>query len=277
MEWHYTVAAQSDIGIIKRVNQDSLTVKVANLNCQEAVIAVMCDGMGGLEQGEVASAVVVKAYEQWFLRELAQMLASGFSGEALEQSWCRVANDCNARIRDYSRARKAEMGTTLTVMLLLGGRYYISHVGDCRVYIMGNGMELLTTDQTFVAREVALGHMTPEQARTDSRRNVLLQCIGMVDSVRPDFLQGDLYSGDSLLLCSDGFWHESGEAEIYDCCHVAMEQIDWSVQRRSENTGIMNGQLRYLIEQNKERGERDNISAILIKCGLEQGRATAVP
>jgi len=274
MEWHYTVAAQSDVGTTKHVNQDSLTVKVANLYCGEAVIAVLCDGMGGLEQGEVASAVVVRAYEQWFLKELTKLLASGFSDVALEQSWRRIANDCNARIKDYSKLRKANMGTTLTVMLFWDGRYYISHVGDCRAYIMGNGMELLTTDQTFVAREVALGHMTPQQARTDSRRNVLLQCIGMVDTVEPDFLQGDLYHGDSLLLCSDGFWHELSEVEIYDYCHVALEQIDWVVERRNENAGMMNRQIRYLIDISKERGEKDNISAILVKAVVNTDTVT---
>lgn len=58
MRWHYTVAAHSDVGTTKAVNQDSLTVKVANTMNGEAAFAVICDGMGGLEQGEVASTAV---------------------------------------------------------------------------------------------------------------------------------------------------------------------------------------------------------------------------
>ena len=85
-----------------------------------------------------------------------------FRGQA-QTDLVRLANECNERVRDYGRGRMT-MGTTLTALLLLEGRYYISHVGDCRVYVMGNGMEQLTVDQTYVAREVALGHMTPEQA-----------------------------------------------------------------------------------------------------------------
>lgn len=265
MEWHYTVAAQTDVGTTKAVNQDSLTVKVANTACGEAAIAVICDGMGGLEQGEVASAVVVRAYEQWFLKEFPRLLARGFSETELEQIWRLLANDCNARIIDYGRERKSAMGTTLTVMLLLDGRYYVSHVGDCRIYVMGDGMEQLTTDQTYVAREVALGHMTPEQARNDSRRNVLLQCIGTADSVEPDFLYGDLYDGDSFLICSDGFRHALNDTEIYEYCHTALEDMEWNVGRRLENSHIMNDQIRYLIDVNKERGEKDNISAVLVK------------
>lgn len=265
MEWHYTVAAQTDIGTIKSVNQDSLTVKVANMPYGEAALAVLCDGMGGLEQGEVASAVVVRAYEGWFLNELAPFVLDGFSAKALEQDWHRIANECSRRIMDYGREKKSAMGTTLTAMLLLDGRYYISHVGDCRVYVMGNGMEQLTADQTYVAREVALGHMTPAQAENDARRNVLLQCIGTMERVEPDFLQGDIYDGDSFLLCSDGFRHKVCDGELYGYCHTALEGMDWHTGRRLENSRVMNGQLRYLIEQNKGRGERDNISAVLIK------------
>lgn len=265
MKWHYTVAAKTDVGTTKTVNQDSLTVKVANTICGEAAFAVMCDGMGGLEQGEVASSAVVRAYEQWFLKDLPQMLARGFSEDALEQVWYQLANECNARIADYSREQKAAMGTTLTAMLLLEGRYYISHVGDCRVYVMGNGMEQLTADQTYVAREVALGHMTPEQAQNDARRNVLLQCIGMADSVKPDFLMGDFYDDDTFLVCSDGFRHRLTEVEIYDYCHTSLEGMEWFVENRLNNSHFMNGRLRYLMENIKARGERDNISAIIIK------------
>lgn len=268
MEWHYTVAAQTDAGTVKPVNQDAITVKVANTAYGEAAFAVVCDGMGGLEQGEVASARVVHIYEQWFLRDFPQFWARGFSEDGLQRTWHKMANDCNRKIMEYGRERKASMGTTLTAMLLIDGRYYISHVGDCRVYVMGNGMEQLTTDQTYVAREVALGHMTPEQAMNDTRRNVLLQSIGTVSSVEPDFLQGDLYAQDSFLMCSDGFRHHLDDAEIYAACHCAFQETDWCVEKRLVNSHTMNRQLKYLIDVDKERGERDNLSAVLIKVSV---------
>ena len=117
MEWHFTVAAQTDKGTTKAVNQDSLTVKVANTVFGEAAIAVVCDGMGGLEQGDVASSVVVRAYEQWFLKQLPRLLARGFSVKELEQIWSQIANDCNTKIIGYSKEQRAPMGTTLTVIL----------------------------------------------------------------------------------------------------------------------------------------------------------------
>ena len=271
MRFHYTVAAQTDIGIAKNVNQDSLTVKVANTPYGEAAVAVLCDGMGGLEQGEVASAVVVRTYEQWFLRTFPSALEeSGGSIDVgwLKNNWENLANDCNARILDYSRERKTTMGTTLTILLLFEGKFYISHVGDCRVYHMtdfGDKMKLVTTDQTYVEREVALGHMTPEQAKNDSRQNVLLQCIGTVSRVEPDFITGEYQAGNSFLLCSDGFRHQLSEREMYDYCHAALSDVEWCVEYRQENSRLMSVQLKYLIEQNKIRMEKDNISAILAK------------
>ena len=107
--------------------------------------------------------------------------------------------------------------------------------------------------------------MTPEQAQTDARRNVLLQSIGTVNCVRPDFLRGDFYDDDTFLVCSDGFRHRLTEAEIYDYCHTSLEGMEWFVENRLNNSHYMNGRLRYIMENIKARGERDNISAILIK------------
>lgn len=269
MGLHYTVAAQTDTGTVKSVNQDSLSVKVANTPFGEAAIAVICDGMGGLKQGEVASAVVVRAYEQWFAKDFPAMLARRkgiIDAPELCDSWTKLACDCNTRLIDYSRDKSSAMGTTLTALLLCGNCFYILHIGDCRAYRMSDyGMDLITADQTYVAREVALGHMTPEQAKNDSRRNVLLQCIGTTEHIEPDFISGECQSGEGFLLCSDGFRHELKEQEMYDYCHAALADMDWRVANRQENSRVLAGQLRFLIEENKTRQEKDNISAIFLR------------
>lgn len=265
MEFHYTAAAQTDKGIAKSVNQDSLTVKVAGTLYGEAALAVLCDGMGGLEQGEVASGVVVRAFEQWFLKDFPPLVSQGMPSRALAGAWKDMIDDCNLRIYDYSSKRGTTMGTTLTAMLICDGNYYIAHVGDCRAYQMDSAITRLTQDHTYTAREVALGHMTPEQALNDSRRNVLLQCIGLGKPVEPDFVSGRIKQGDSYLLCSDGFRHELSEEEIFTYCHCHLCDLDWNAQGRQENARLMNTRLRELIELNKQRMERDNISAVLIK------------
>lgn len=269
MELHYTVAAQTDVGIFKDVNQDSMTVKVADTPYGEVAFAVICDGMGGLDQGEVASALVVRAFEEWFINEFPVMLNKGMTAKDLHDIWNDMINDCNLRIMAYGNENKKPMGTTLTAMLFVGNMYYICHVGDCRIYSMGGqpGHEFvqLTTDHTFVEREVSLGHMTPLQAQNDIRRNVLLQCVGTSPDVNPDFLMGEVEAGASYILCSDGFRHELQPQEMYDYCYAALNGIVWRVADRAENTNLMNKQLRQLININIERGEKDNISAILIK------------
>lgn len=274
MYLNYTVAAQTDVGRTKSVNQDKLTVKVANTRYGEVAFAVICDGMGGLDQGEIAGAVTVKTFESWFKNEFPFLLKSGFSQETLFNTWGNMVNDCNNRILDYSSERNTRMGTTLTAMLFVQDRYFICHVGDCRIYEMGGnemdgnaGGEIrqLTHDHTYVAREVARGNMTPEQALGDSRRNVLLQCIGTSGSVSPDFICGGVEDGTSFLLCTDGFRHRISEAELNEMCNADISGADWTKQNRLKNSELMNGKLRKLIQMNISRGETDNISAILIR------------
>ena len=261
MKIHYMAAAQTDIGLVKQVNQDSLTVKVVDTELGEITLAVLCDGMGGLTKGELASAIVVRAFEKWFWEKLPYKLKE-LTAEILKADWERLVADCNKRIREQG---SQNMGTTLTAMLFYADSYYIIHVGDCRAYEMTSEVFQLTQDQTFVEREVASGRMTREQARTDSRRNVLLQCIGVKEEVEPEFITGKLVPGACYLLCSDGFRHEISREEILE----AIEEKVWEpVKMQRPESEIMSGMktaLDMLIEKTKERGERDNISAILIQ------------
>lgn len=252
----YLVAAHTDTGITKKVNQDSLTVKVAQTPQGQIVLAVICDGMGGLAHGEVASAHVVLEFEQWFHTELRQKLADGdVSIEDIRRNWYRIVHQCNDDIVSYGRANATDAGTTLTALLFVKDNYYLLHVGDCRVYEMTENMVQLTNDQTFVRREVELGHMTPEQALTDPRRNVLLQCVGVNYGIEPDFICGKVRTNATYLLCSDGFRHVITPQEIYDSCHAD----------NNRSIESMNQHLKELTELNKKRKENDNISAILIR------------
>ena len=96
---------------------------------------------------------------------------------------------------------------------LIEDNYVIVHVGDTRAYQIGNEITQLTTDQTFVAREIERGTMTPEQAKKDKRRNMLLQCVGASEKVEPEIITGAARCG-SYMLCSDGFRHEISAEEI---------------------------------------------------------------
>lgn len=254
----YLAAAHTDMGNVKKVNQDGLTVKVAQTPQGQIVLAVICDGMGGLSHGEVASAHVVLAFEEWFHTELRQLLADHKGDVAIEDirsSWYRIVHRCNDTIVSYGRLNATNVGTTLTAILFVKDNYYLIHVGDCRVYELTENMVQLTNDQTFVRREVELGHMTQEQALTDPRRNVLLQCVGVNYGIEPDFLCGKIRPNATYLLCTDGFRHVITPQEIYRMCHAD----------NNRSIESMNQNLQYLVSVNKERKENDNISAILIR------------
>ena len=137
------------------------------------------------------------------------------------------------------------MGTTVVVLLVTQKAYYIINVGDSRIYSLSDHIERLTTDQTYVQREIM----------RDPRRNVLLQCVGASAEVKPEYRTGAMKNGMSLLLCSDGFRHEVSEQEIYEMLKTAAT-VD------GQN---MHDRLEQLIRLSMQRGERDNITAALIK------------
>lgn len=251
----YLTVARSDVGIVKEKNQDSLTVKVANANGVPVVFAVLCDGMGGLEQGEVASATVIRKFENWFIHTFPVLVRTGFSEEELRTQWERILAELNEKIKAYGQRNRIRLGTTITSLLMYNGMYYISHVGDSRAYEIADDLTILTQDQTVVAMEIKKGLLTEEQAKTDPRRSILLQCIGASDLVVPDFYRGAIKENAVYMLCSDGFRHEISPDEIYNCFSPDMLHTKDEMAYYAE----------YLIELNKTRKERDNITVVLIR------------
>lgn len=251
---HFIATADTDIGISKNTNQDSLLIKHATVDGEEILLAVVCDGMGGLAKGELASATVVRAFSKWFDEELPFELMN-IDMEVIGAKWSLLLKELNARILEYSRDNGIEgVGTTFSGILFIGNKYVIGHVGDTRVYKIGSSIKQLTTDQTFVAREISRGTMTLEAAKTDKRRNLLLQCVGASKVVEPQIICGAVEKG-AYMLCSDGFRHEISESEMYELFNPV----------NLMNKDAMHNNSKYLIDQVKNRGEKDNISVLLIK------------
>lgn len=219
------------------------------------VFAILCDGMGGLAKGEVASASVIHAFDNWARNDLPMLCESQIEDSVLRSQWERIITDQNRIIGRYGSSQGIRLGTTAVIMLLTQTRYYIMNIGDSRAYEISDMVKQLTADQTFVAREVALGNMTEEQARVDDRRSVLLQCVGASTDVYPDMFFGDIQNNAVYMLCSDGFRHEITADEIFQKFHPNVLLSD----------GIMSQNTLDLIELNKQRQERDNISVVLVR------------
>lgn len=248
-------AAYSDAGTVKKINQDSLLLKIAKSPLGEIAMGMICDGMGGLKSGEVASAHVVKTFDQWFCERLPQLLEQENLAYAIQNDWCAIVEECNKQIMDYGKEKGFDIGTTLTAICIWDGQYITVNVGDSRIYMLQKEITQLTMDQTFIEREIREGRMSREEAGKDPRRNVLLQCIGAMGPVAPDFVMGKVTGDAIILLCSDGFRHKIDQSEIYMCFNPEI----------IKNAGIAEENIKNMIEIVKKRGERDNITAAVIR------------
>lgn len=249
----FVATVESDIGIVKSTNQDSVLLKHASSAVGEVLMAAICDGMGGLSKGELASKTVILEFAKWFDEELPFELKA-FDPEVVAGKWVLMLKDLNHRIGAYGKQHSVELGTTFTGVLFVGDEYVCVHVGDTRLYYIADSLSQLTEDQTYIAREIKSGRMTPEEAKVDKRRNVLLQCIGASQSIVPQTFHGRTDRG-IYLLCSDGFRHELTEQELLE--NLAPINL--------VNKKAMHANAEYLIERVKSRRERDNISVVLIK------------
>lgn len=249
----FTATADTDVGTSKNTNQDSALVKHASYDDGEVLMAIVCDGMGGLAKGELASRTVIGEFSEWFDERLPYEL-DDIDMEVIGGKWSLMLKDLNVRIAEYGRKTGESLGTTFSGILFAGERYVIAHVGDSRIYRIDTAMRQLTADQTFIAREISRGTITKEQGRTDKRRNLLLQCVGASKTVEPQIICGRTQAG-AYMLCSDGFRHEISEKEMYESLNPT----------NLINKQAMHNNTKYLIEQVKARNEKDNISVVLIK------------
>lgn len=252
-------AAVTDVGNVKKVNQDSLTLKVAHSGWGDVCMAVICDGLGGLSQGEVASGNVVLAFDRWFKTAFLNATEE-WTKERIQEAWEEMVYSMNAKLQEYGNRQGIELGTTLTAALFLQDKYYVIHVGDCRLYEIDTDIRQITKDHTLIEKELDKGAISEADAKTDSRGNVLLQCIGVTKNLQIDFWVEDVRPGACYLLCSDGFRHVIGQDELYFCCNPEQCRTQEDIQE----------QLERLTERNKQCGERDNISSILLQVGKEE-------
>lgn len=257
----YLLSYHTDTGRVKQVNQDALLLQSGRLKGERLVLAVLCDGMGGLEKGEAASASVIRRFALWFRRELPVMLKKDRNSleDGVLSAWTGILEQEDEAIALYGRRNGVIMGTTATAMLFAGGVYYIAHVGDGRVYELGDGLRQLTKDQTLAEREVERGRLTEQEAEADSRRNVLLQSIGAGCCTGtgpvPAFIRGPVQRGGVYLLCSDGFRHEVSAAELLQAFHPSVMAGEADMKAACVR----------ITELDKARGETDNISVIAVK------------
>ena len=251
----FLVSSNTDVGAVKTTNQDSLSALVLGTPQGKMVFTVLCDGMGGLEHGELASASVVRTFRNWATTILPELCQEPLEDAVIRQHWQGIVTEMNKRIQEYSAEKQTRMGTTAVVMLLTQGRYYIMNVGDSRAYELTDHICQLTEDHSVVARELNAGRITPEEAEHHPKRNVLTQCVGASKEVYGDMFFGRVKKNAVYMLCSDGFRHEISPDELYDILQPGVLRNEHAMRENAQK----------LIALNKQRGEDDNISVVLVR------------
>lgn len=250
----YTVMCDSDIGKSRSMNQDAVGIKHISTTDGEVVFAVLCDGMGGFNEGEIASCSVLKAFLKWFDLKYSKNIAQ-YDDNRIFAEWELVIKAINDKLYRYGKSKKITLGTTVTAMLVKNTDYYILNIGDCRAYELSDTIRQLTNDHSVVAQEVLDGKLTEEEARYDKRRNQLLKSVGVLSEVTPDFFCGKVNRGCVYMMCCDGVRNKVFDDELLYYFHPEI----------MINKSNMKNNIEYIFSLNKSRGENDNMTVVLIK------------
>lgn len=234
----------TDTGAVRQQNQDGYYLDVPSE--QLAVVAV-CDGMGGAKAGNVASLLAVETFvdalQHW------QPGAPEEPATILSQA----AEQANRAV--YARAEADPdchgMGTTMVAALVVEQTAYLLNIGDSRAYhVDGDGIAKVTRDHSVVEDLVARGDITPEEARTHPRKNLITRALGSEPHIRADLYELALEPGQYLLLCSDGLSNLVTDQEIlYEIIHGGAPED--CCQR--------------LLDISISRGAPDNVTVVLLQ------------
>lgn len=238
MKFNFT--GLSDPGMVRRSNQDSFFLD------PEGNFFLVADGMGGHAGGEEASRLATEVIQ----KHLRERWRSWADSETLLTEAVQKANE--AIIQDQETyPERADMGTTLVVVLFHNNKYWLTHIGDSRIYrLREESLEQLTEDDTWVARALKLGELTPEEARSHPWRHILSKCLGRKD-LAPVVVQSiDIQPGDRLLLCSDGLTEELDAASILSYLKPPAPCAESA---------------ELLVNAAKEHGGRDNITVVIVE------------
>jgi PPM family protein phosphatase len=237
------LASLTDVGCNRENNEDNYGYWEPEDDASFAVrgrLAIVADGMGGHEGGQIASRMAV------------EILAEAYAASTEADSQKRLLNALaeahhSIQRKAHEDPRLSSMGTTCTAFALVKGRLYFVHVGDSRLYLLREEkLRSLTRDHTLIARLIESGAIRPEEAENHPQKHVLTSALGVADDIEIDFppepvrVQAD----DILLICTDGLW---GQMKLSEIQHVIASQSPKNACRA-------------LIQLAKDRGGPDNIT-----------------
>ena len=247
MSFSLDFALKTHPGLVRPLNEDAIG---ADPSCG---LFVLADGLGGYNAGEVASVMAISSV----LERLASAIDKFDEDEGAftpDEAIYDTVTDINASI--YNAALNSTafegMATTLVIGWFLGGRLWVAHTGDSRLYRYRDSMlEQLTRDHSFSQELLDAGMVTEEEARSLPAKNLVTRALGAGADIEPEIHNVDVLAGDIILLCSDGLTEMVGSYEIEGLLSINEEDMHETARR--------------LVDLANESGGRDNISVIVVR------------
>lgn len=206
------IVAKTDKGIVRDSNQDAYAVGEFS---DEVVWSVVCDGMGGVAGGNIASALAVKVISD----KINASYRENMKDASIKNMLDSALTAANIEVYDFSEAKPElrGMGTTVVCAIVRDNQAYIAHAGDSRAYVVNKGdITQITTDHSMVQDLLSKGKITSEQAENHPNKNIITRAVGVDKSIKIDFAQVDLNDDDVLLLCTDGLSNYVSNSEILE-------------------------------------------------------------
>ncbi|MGF1496433.1 MAG: PP2C family protein-serine/threonine phosphatase [Elainellaceae cyanobacterium] len=230
----------TDPGLVRSANQDAYY-----LDDPDGRFFIVADGMGGHAGGQEASRIATDVIQTYLNENWESQVPSA---ELLQEA---ILKANRAILQDQMHhPERADMGTTILVVVFREEQPQCAYVGDSRLYrLRGAKLDQITEDHTWVARAMKLGDLSPDQARVHPWRHILSKCLGREDLRQIDVKSFDWQPGDRLLLCSDGLTEELSD-------HLIASHLK-SI-RACDKAAIA------LIDAAKDKGGRDNITVVIV-------------
>lgn len=242
----YRFCAQTDPGLARDNNEDAFSFD------ESRGVAVLADGMGGYNAGEVASHMAASIINSEMNRWLSEAGATA-SVQDIRRAMEICVGNANAAVyrAANSNAHYSGMGTTLVAGVFRGADLVLGHIGDSRCYRLRQGeLAQITKDHSLLQEQIDAGLLTPEQAALSANKNLVTRALGVDDAVLLEIHEHTAEPGDVYLMCSDGLSDMVTDADI-----ATILQLPLSLEQRA----------RSLVDTANAHGGRDNITVVLVQ------------
>lgn len=231
----------SDVGSTRSVNQDSILCRMIENKKNSFAIVAVCDGIGGLEHGEIASRIICECINETFDEIATWIDVDTVDADIIVSHMKDAVEEANQRLFDYKIMHGMQTGTTMSLLILLREYYYIIQVGDSRVYLMRYGfLRQLTVDATVSS--MVNGRM----------KSYLSNYMGKDRDVFYTVEEGSIRRDDLFVVCCDGFYH-----------NLKVEDLNFD-RRIFNSPDKANDKCRELVHLMMNRGDKDNITVGMV-------------